>query len=175
MKIRTDFVTNSSSSSFTLVISFNLVDGKEISFRGHGGTGETGRVDYFDSNALVTVSPKQLGEAKTVEEMIKLLTNGVIDDAWDGERKIFEKSELLKSDCSSRKYDAYDFVKKIKENISDMDQIKSVSIVGNEENYVSYNRKYTYNRLTKKYTGVVAGGEFECDGSSGGDLRFKNN
>lgn len=172
MKVRADFVTNSSSSSFTLMIDFELVSGKHVSFDANGGTGETGRIDYFDGDAIVTVSPKQLGCAKDVNELIELLKDGVVDDNWTDEVKIFAESRPMQSDCCDEKFDAYDFITKIKKKIKSMDQIKKITISGNEENHLCYNRNYAYNLETKEYTGVEEGYEFEKDGSSGGDLRF---
>ena len=179
MKIRTDFVTNSSSSSFTLEIGFWLANGKVIRFEAQGGTAETGRVDYFDSEALVTVSPKQLGTSKNVEELIRLLTDGVLDETCndDGDyepKKIFKKSEPHTSKWKSGTYDAYDFIKQIREEIKSIDDIESVFITGNEDNYVNYNRSYYYNRITGEYSYSIEGTEFEKDGSSGGDLRFSD-
>ena len=40
MKIRIDFVTSSSSSSFMLVIRIGLKNGKVLKFKGDGGVGE---------------------------------------------------------------------------------------------------------------------------------------
>lgn len=171
MKIRTDFVTNSSSSSFTLEIGFKLVNGKTVSFCAHGGDDEAGVIDYFYSDAVVTVSPKELGTANSVEEMIKLLTDGVVDDDWDEGIKIFEKSNPIENEYEET-HDAYDFITEIRSEIKRMDDIETITISGNEENYESYYRSYTYNRKTGQYTGVVEGEEFEKDGSSGGDLRF---
>lgn len=172
MKIRTDFVTNSSSSSFVVEIDIRLKNGDHVVFEGNGGSPEVGRVDYFDRNVKVTVSPKELGMAKDLDEMIQLLTDGVLDAGWSDSVKIFEKSMPVMSDWYGKKFNAYNYIRKIKKKIQSMDDIVSITIIGNEENYESYRRSFTYDRETGKYTGIVDGCEFEKDGSSGGDLVF---
>ncbi len=163
MKIRTDFVTNSSSSSFTLMINFELKNGEEVRFIAHGGGAEAGTIDYFDEEVLVTVSPKELGTAKTIDEMIRLLTDGVRDDDWEKRPKIF---------VPENKNHAFYFIKEIKKKISSIDDIQRITIRGDEENYEDYLRSYTYDRTTGKYSGIEYGDVFEKDGSSGGDLAF---
>lgn len=163
MKIRTDFVTNSSSSSFTLMINFELKNGEEVKFVGHGGGAESGTIDYFDYEVLVNVSPKELGTAKTIDEMIELLTNGVRDDDWEERPKVF---------VPDNENDSYYFIKEIKDKISSMDEIEKITIRGDEENYEDYLRSYTYDRQSKKYYGMEYGEVFEKNGSSGGDLAF---
>ena len=179
MKFRNGFVTNSSSSSFIVSIKIETVDGREISFYGNGGTPESGRIDYFECDAGITASPKKMGRAKDVEELIAILTEGVIDcNEWcdeDQHIKIFEKSNPVgceawddDGECEGVTFDAYDFVKEIREKVKSMDDIAKIFVSGEEENYRTYTQEYTYDRVNDKYTGYVFGCEFEKDGASGG-------
>ena len=73
-----------------LEICIDLENGKSLLFEANGSASEIGIIDYFWSDATVTVSPKQLGSAKNVQELIDLLKNGVYD-GWASEGdKLFE-------------------------------------------------------------------------------------
>lgn len=190
MKIRSDFVTNSSSSSFIVQININLKNGESINFSGMGGSPESGRIDYFENDCIVRVSPKQLGNAESVAAMIQLLTNGVVDGCeWDEdtEVKIFAESnprpfidyddpdfdpfeDIAPEDMET--CDAYDFIKEILAKVHTMDDIKSIRIFGEEQNYMIYSQDFTYDRETGEYTGTIDGCEFEKDGASGGEIRM---
>ena len=181
MKIRTDFVTNSSSSSFTLEIRFDMKNGKSIVFEDTGGNPEGDRGKYFIFDAVATVSPKQLGTVENVEELIQLLTNGIIDynkwaeddDPWKDEedeptepkRKIFEDPE---SKASS-------FVRKIKQAAKTMDDIISITIAGKEDQGDAfYYRTYSYDRETGQYTGIQQGKPIVWSEAHCGDLLFSD-
>lgn len=181
MKFRSDFVTNSSSSSFIVSINLGLKDGTSVSFYGNGGTPETGRIDYFEDEAIIRVSPKQLGQSKTVAELIEKLTNGILDGCeWSDEepRKIFAEDKAYQAPVYDEDFDfdeekladfnAYDFIREILQRVHTMDDIAKISIHGEEENYMIYSQSFTYDMATGEYVGTIDGCEFEKDGSSGG-------
>lgn len=178
MKIRSDFVTNSSSSSFTLIINMDLVDKQTVRFEANGGTDETGRIDYFRHDAIVKVSPKQLAQVENVDALIQMLEDGVVDGQVDNydesyENKIFDQSRVVTNDWDEE-YDAYDFVKEIRETISDMSQIKKITISGEEDGDSYYYREYVYDVENEKYTGKQIGKAFQANGTTGGDLRLSD-
>ncbi len=179
MKIRTDFVTNSSSSSFTILIGFQLTDGDRICFQAEGGIPEE-HSPVFAGEAIASVSPKQLGAAENIEELLSLLSEGIYDKLTN--RHVFKKYVEQKEKRSISKENGItgifvenprDFIAAIRCTIGNMDQIEKITIGGYESNYADYNRVYTYNLKTDEYTGAVEGRPMrEIDGGNGGDLRF---
>ena len=152
MKFRSDFVTNSSSSSFILTIIINY-DGGSIKFRKEG---------YFESRVIPNincdVSPKQLGCAKNINELIKLINKGVYIERMDGKNT----------------YNILD-TSKIRQKISSMDKISSITISAEESTGWDhdYNRSFTYYPRTQEYFGegteeyLVNGNEYYAEGHGG--------
>ena len=98
MKKRSDFVTNSSSSSFVLSLKFELANEKEITWRGMADAGEGG-YKYIELSARK--SPQELGSCDTINELVEMLKASVGEGLADYESDftpIFtDNSPIIKS------------------------------------------------------------------------------
>lgn len=115
----------------------------------------------------VKKSPKQLAKAKSIEDLVKMLKNSIIAEDYVDEGS---GPKVLRNPKDAS---AADFIRKVSK-LKSMDEIESIYVSGEEQNYYSYDRYYHYNLKTKEYTGQVIGCEFEKDGGSGGDFTFKD-
>lgn len=157
MKIRTDFVTNSSSSSFVLEIRIELKNGEVLKFTGEGTTGEWD-APYYGITARK--SPEELGKSENIDVLIRALKNSVVEEG-DGNRPVFgENSELI-----------HDLRK-----LRTMDEIKTIEITGERErehrDEYMHERKGAIYHLDSGKTDYIYSGKDYDDEGSGGRIAF---
>lgn len=165
MKIRTGFVTNSSSSSFTLILKIDRKNGKPLVWKGYGYE-DSDRFGnkYRELNAAI--SPKKLARSSDTAALAEALKKAVttIQRTENGD---WEDVQVLD--------DTAKFIKDIKK--TSMEDITRISVLGEEvysdgnhwEQYFEYSRE----KKKEKYTCQFSGEEYGAiDGGSGGSLRI---
>ena len=154
MKFRTDFVTNSSSSSFVLVVRITLKNGKVLKYSEEGEP-ECGIYPSIVANA----SPEKLGQSGSVEELISALKTSIVQEGGDEDRAILRDNDTI--------------IKQLRK-VRSMDEIDKITINGDlygrggEQQY----RHYTYYRDIEMQVYDEGGVEPVNEEGSGGRIAF---
>ena len=153
MKIRTDYVTNSSSSSFIVQVKIKTYDGRVFGWK--AGANEEG--GYYYNSLTVLRSPAELAKVSSIDELIDMLNDSIKNNYWD-------------EDDPGESADAGDEIYGL-ESIS-MNDIKRIEITGNRRGSEDYYRSFVFDKETNEYFVDVYGYDYEINGGSGGDLVF---
>ena len=125
MKIRTDFVTNSSSSSYTISVTIKDVSGNE--YHASSDPDKIANYDSLDHN--LTCSPREIKFANSVSDLLQLLIDSIqINKNYEWCETDELAQEMKEKD---QEYATKEFIKlekEITENISDLSQLKSIKL-----------------------------------------------
>lgn len=123
MKIRNDFVTNSSSSSFTVTIAIELKNGENLSLYMNGDeeSGDYRSVSVNDNK----LKANKFGKSKDIDSLIKLINECIDYEGFDEEDGYFYNYNKSGTPISENSLEE-DFFNALK--LKRMEDIKKISI-----------------------------------------------
>ena len=189
----TDFYNDGGSSEITLKIEMfkkddlrdPVLDGKAITWEltgSNGGTYENACKTVFD-HININVSPKQLGEAKDMEEVIELLKNGVTVRYGKVENvHIFDEKDSTVVSYPEMFKESMEYISELRK-LGDFDLIDFICIESESGDTMiyrqdtlraesSYTQTFKFEKNTGNYKARVLGNESKKGNGVGGGLYF---